>query len=879
MKLRMRILALAMALLVALTCPVQTLAEGEAANQAGDYLGEVYVAVAQTPEDAAKSLVDKGYAVLKSDDGKPADLNQGAGSAVKEDAAVVLGYKTTGDRAKAITDLAVMGMDGGYSFSDYRTLMAKYRDSQIRPLMERFMAAVREYRENAASDKPGNRARADAARELLNHVVEDDSGRTLGDLLLNETLQELGVDMSGMTEEQAAEERSKNPENVDLECVLMQGNADVVLLVERLVSMAADTQETTWLERLSALGPDGLAAAYGEDRPTDAAREMAAAYQDTAKAVAAGREQLRKTLLDHDAKAQKNVTADASATEESSASPDADVTDPGYEFPGIEASNVVASPSNLDPSNAEQITKSMAESLESTSELAKEVDETRTTAIYWYLKSMPYGEGTLYDLFVRPLEDVSANDYEALYPLSSVLTPGQLSGLEFLSLFTLVETGIASGEAFEAMGPGCGGVLDVAESAEVSIYAGVNREIFSDKVALTSEALRRGQVGSEWADLLSLHNFTILSWVGAAVSGIAAVATARRASALSTNLANAGFDRRIQALEASKKCTEDTYTALNNMRVNDFKYPDTYEALTIKKIPSAANHGEMTLVEYRRYKPLGILEPGGRGRLEYADAKVLENAVDLQENMDDINDALNSLENTAYEKGLEIERLKGEQAGLQSGVAGSRVAKYVTAGIFAVLAAVSVALTAIDVYNYYNVKMTPIPKYIVDVEDITATIESGERIVVRNDNAYYQVARTDAKREGEVKTAMSDFADLNGDVGKGWLALYASTNDAKEPILASSLKVVTGTSSTPDGYTTGIHEFGSDTAANLTDPRYCYNDKANGVYAYFKREAAAPAAASAFTNGSIALVGGLCLVAGAAVSGVVVAVAGRRRLE
>jgi hypothetical protein len=247
--------------------------------------------------------------------------------------------------------------------------------------------------------------------------------------------------------------------------------------------------------------------------------------------------------------------------------------------------------------------------------------------------------------------------------------------------------------------------------------------------------------------------------------------------------------------------------------------------------------------------------------------------------MDDINDALYSLENTAYEKGLEIERLKGEQARLQSGVAGSRVAKYVTAGIFAVLAAVSVALTAIDVYNYYHVKMNPIPKYIVDVEDITATIESGERIVVRNDNAYYQVARTDAKREGEVKTAMSDFADLNGDVGKGWLALYASTNDAKEPILASSLKVVTGTSSTPDGYTTGIHEFGSDTAANLTDPRYCYNDKANGVYAYFKREVGAPVTASAIARINVSAVGGLCLVAGTALGAGGMYLFGKRRRD
>ena len=247
MRLRTRVLALFMSVLMVLSSPMQALAEGEAADQAGDYLEEVYVAVAKTADEAAKALEDKGYEVLKSDDGKPADLNQGAGSALKEDRAVVLGYKTTAERAKAITDLAVMGMDGGYSFSDYATLMAKYRDSQVRPLMERFMATVQEYRDNAASENAGNRARAEAARELLNHVVDDDSGGRLGDMLLNQTLQELGIDTSSMTEEQARSERAAHPQNLDLECALMQGNLDVILLVEQLVSMAADTGETSWL--------------------------------------------------------------------------------------------------------------------------------------------------------------------------------------------------------------------------------------------------------------------------------------------------------------------------------------------------------------------------------------------------------------------------------------------------------------------------------------------------------------------------------------------------------------------------------------------------------------------------------------------------------
>ncbi len=60
MKLRTRILALVMALLVAVTSPLQAFAEGEAANQAGTYLEDVYVAVAKTPDEAARVLDEKG---------------------------------------------------------------------------------------------------------------------------------------------------------------------------------------------------------------------------------------------------------------------------------------------------------------------------------------------------------------------------------------------------------------------------------------------------------------------------------------------------------------------------------------------------------------------------------------------------------------------------------------------------------------------------------------------------------------------------------------------------------------------------------------------------------------------------------------------------
>ena len=188
-----------------------------------------------------------------------------------------------------------------------------------------------------------------------------------------------------------------------------------------------------------------------------------------------------------------------------------------------------------------------------------------------------------------------------------------------------------------------------------------------------------------------------------------------------------------------------------------------------------------------------------------------------------------------------------------------------TAGtvITALLTIGSILLTAYDLYRYYNVNYTPIPKYIVDEADITCTDENGNQLVVRNDTAYYTAAPTNRPETHEQYKSLQDYADLNGDVGKEWLALYYAKQTGGEPILASSLKVVTGSTSLPEGYTRGIHMFGSRAAANLTDSRYSYKDDLNGIYLYYQTEAPT-AAASVFSGGALALVGTGSAAAGAA---------------
>ena len=184
------------------------------------------------------------------------------------------------------------------------------------------------------------------------------------------------------------------------------------------------------------------------------------------------------------------------------------------------------------------------------------------------------------------------------------------------------------------------------------------------------------------------------------------------------------------------------------------------------------------------------------------------------------------------------------------------------------LAGISIYTTITDLMAYYKVDFAPIPKYIVDETDITATNEKGEKVMIQNQSAYYKAVlcnRTEGSSDTEKKNLeiLADRADLNGDVGKQWLALYSVKYENGLPILADSLKVKLGSGSIPEGYTTGVHRFGEKGAFNLTSKYYCYNDPNEGTYVFFKNAASTvkdlTAAGSMFSGGAIAIgaVGGL----------------------
>ena len=79
-------------------------------------------------------------------------------------------------------------------------------------------------------------------------------------------------------------------------------------------------------------------------------------------------------------------------------------------------------------------------------------------------------------------------------------------------------------------------------------------------------------------------------------------------------------------------------------------------------------------------------------------------------------------------------------------------------------------------------------------KDITAFNSRGEKIVIKNQAAYYRAVTCNRNDKDEFYNTLGDIADLNGDVGQQWLAMYCAKNDAEAPILADSLKVVAGNS-------------------------------------------------------------------------------------
>ena len=740
-----------------------------AAETGGRYIKEVRIGMGEDDAQAKKELEAEGFTIMEDASGAYADLNKDAGSKsiFKRGAnhkVVYLGYKTTSDASDAVTDLAVMNMLGGYSTADYDKLMKSHMDSQIKPFVDNFIAALEEYRENYK--KPKNKLghiRADSVRKALNHLTDDDTdGKPLGDLLLNKTKYELGDAAYN------ALSSTEKKDHADILTILMQANGQAVLTMEMLITKATDTSEDTWIDRFTKTTVDDLTERIKDENPglksqSDVMAELDKQYYDKAKAVLEKWKPFYEQIMKND-----DTIDELNDNQES-------------------VEELVETATDM---SEKEITEDGGETVADAGiTVANRAYDIRSVGICAYLETVDYGDGTLLDYFSNDYSKMSSGSgIRKLYPLVDALSPGQIAGLDFLSFDDLITIATSDEETYKLFDK------SQADLEAVSVYDGVDRDIYEEGgIALTSQKMRDDNATPD--DLQPdgysmsqtpriLLTVTIGLAVATAVTG--AVAVALRF----THGVHEGFGY------IEKVCIDSgIFKQLSYMSQN-------------------AGCGFITKSEVSMFKTF-----------------------------------------TAF---------KLISIGL--------------AVISVIMMAVTAAFTIIDVMNYYDTNFLSIPKIMVDEVDIKDTDKNGNAIMKKNETAYYRAAlcnrtKGDSSIEEKNYEAMKDRADLNGDIGRQWLALYWVKNKKQNPILADSLLYQLGGSGLPDGYKTGIHEFGSQSACNLNKKAYLFPDDPPSIKVFFKNAdknvTELMNTGSVMSYGYIALSGGCGVVIGAILMGLI----------
>ena len=451
-----------------------------------------------------------------------------------------------------------------------------------------------------------------------------------------------------------------------------------------------------------------------------------------------------------------------------------------------------------------------------TEERAKTVEASEafsTVAIKEYLDTFAYEDGTLLDFFIKSSDEIK-EDITVLYPLVASLSAGQRVCLEYVTLRELILQTQMDFKNYKNS--------ELEKSEPTSVYSGVDRTIYEKNcVALTSDSLRKKALEQQEETVPGLSTFTGI------MIGI-------------TALSVVGF---VGTIIARK------YVIVNSIAKNTSKIAELNKIINTNSVKMEKLSSICT-----NMKNIGTLKQFGDVS-EVIPANVDAAAAEYQ--------GLRTVNETSQRT---INTLKQEMVATRSTM--NRIMAGVTVAMV-VITAVSIVLTFRDMAAKYKVDLTPIPKYMVDEKDLIGYNSKGEKIVLKNQSAYYSAVECNRSEDAEFYKTLNVYNDLNGDVGQQWLTLYSVKNEMEDPILASSLKAEVNNNDVPAGYTTGIHMFGSDSAFNLNSYPYVWNKTAPKIQVYFKRDTGAKKAnmtGSNFSAGVLALTGGGGIVIGAALS-------------
>ncbi len=178
-----------------------------------------------------------------------------------------------------------------------------------------------------------------------------------------------------------------------------------------------------------------------------------------------------------------------------------------------------------------------------------------------------------------------------------------------------------------------------------------------------------------------------------------------------------------------------------------------------------------------------------------------------------------------------------------------------------VLLGVSIWSTYQDLKAYYNVDLTPIPSNMVD----QGVNEDDEKVYT-----YYKAVECNRAAQNMVDGSnkiLGDLGDLNGDVGKQWVALYTTTDSAAGDPITTDFKVQYKDTNVP-GDRTPLSIFCESVAQNLTNNKsgYTYADSKGGIYLFYGTDENALAGSIISDGAYYVLIGGGCAIVAAAIA-------------
>ncbi|MCR5203190.1 MAG: hypothetical protein K6D02_08920 [Lachnospiraceae bacterium] len=716
-----------------------------------EYVSEVVLSYGKSEKSAKKWLSDNGYKAVEG------DINDGTdGGAYHTTNVVLMGYKTTTDENKAIRNMAVMGMSGGYEVTDMNSIIKQYKNN-YQDRIDDFIALSQEYKKNY---KIGIKSKAKGkmrcvntlkAHDMLNKFIEDDSKKGMGDFLL--------MDFS-----------DKNNREKLLN-VLIQSSQDTQAILENIMLMGAGDSSETWLNNIMELNKNEtyFSRLKRQKKTAKLAREyISNKYGDELKYVTADLKEFRDRVEDYEELTDKMVKESGKKVSE--------ITNDDIDKFFKINDKVINEMDEEAPKDGEKLLESLDKGLDQVNAVNEESKYMETASIIVYLGANKYADKTLLEYFMQDPED----DPNLLYEFGAIfeaMTSVQAENYgENINLFTAIKYAISGDDELwsKTSKKDVNAIDDVSKDMDkISVYDGVNREMFEGGVALT----QAGQT----SDKLPFNSTKPSMTKSLIVIGACTVTTLLATTVV---VANSIFLRRY----------------LNSIATN---------------ILPPMNKKLFDFCLFVRSQTTDRIS-----KLLYG--KTVSTVVNEQTDL-------------FLKKSITSEQYKSFLVKYHRITYGITIAIGVAIVVISLAFSIKEIFNIVnDSKKYYSGDYSvDIPRFMVDLN----YNENDEVYFNYYEAARCNRNAPSMDGEKKDNAGLKDFGDINGDTGKQWVALYTTKDkSAGKPILAGSLEVVRGNYVFDEKYK-AISSFNEPaTSFNFTSMVYCYADDNEGTYVRYKTD-------------------------------------------